>query len=73
MNEEQIERIREIVQEYAEKSGTDFDAAFKRVLGITRYHAIDVIPWGKTAACVSGKGLMPGVIERTTPQLDIEK
>ena len=56
MNLDQVRMVRELVEEFAEKSGTDFDAAFKRVLGIARYHAIDVVPWGKQAqACGSGK------------------
>lgn len=55
MNEEQMGEVEALVKELAERSGMDFDAAFKRVLGIARYHAVDVIPWGKTAACGSGR------------------
>ncbi|QLG93556.1 hypothetical protein HZF02_17020 [Pseudomonas yamanorum] len=54
MNEAQIERVREIVQELAEKSGISFDAAFDSAIGVMRYHAIDVVPWGKPAANGSG-------------------
>ena len=59
MNEEQVGEVEALVKEFAEKSGIDFDAAFKRVLGIARYHAIDVVPWGGVAANGSG-----GVEER---------
>lgn len=55
MNKEQIEAVRKVVQELAEKSGTDFDAAFKSAIGVMRYHAIEVVPWGKTALDVSGR------------------
>lgn len=55
MNEEQMGEVEALVKEFSEKSGTDFDAAFKRVLGIARYHAIAIVPWGKTAACGSGR------------------
>lgn len=54
MNEIQIKRVREIVQELAEKSGTAFDAAFESAIGVIRYHAIDGVPWGKSAANGSG-------------------
>jgi len=54
MNEEQAGEVEALVKEFAEKSGTDFNAAFKRVLGIARYHAVDLVPWGKTAAFGSG-------------------
>lgn len=50
MDKHQIERVREIVQELAEKSGTDFDAAFESAMGVMKYHAIDVVPWGKSAS-----------------------
>ncbi|MFH6564929.1 hypothetical protein [Pseudomonas kulmbachensis] len=50
MNEEQIERVRAIVQELSEKSGTSFDEAFKAATGAMKYHAIEVVPWGKKAA-----------------------
>ncbi|WLG54035.1 hypothetical protein PSH77_15165 [Pseudomonas extremorientalis] len=55
MNEKQIERIRKIVFELAEKSGTSFDAAFESAVGVMRYHAIDAVPWGKEAADGSGR------------------
>ncbi|MGY2183314.1 hypothetical protein [Pseudomonas agarici] len=54
MNEEQIERVRQIVLELSEKSGTSFDTAFESAIGVMRYHAIDVVPWGKSAAGGSG-------------------
>lgn len=50
MSEDQIEQIRKIVLELAEKSGTSFDAAFESAIGVMRYHAIDSVPWGKSAA-----------------------
>lgn len=59
MNEKQIEQVREVVQEFAEKSGVDFYAAFEQVLGMARYHAIDAVPWGKEAICGSG-GIQKG-------------
>ncbi|MEB0108261.1 hypothetical protein [Pseudomonas sp. MH9.3] len=49
MNEEQVSEVESLVKELAEKSGTDFNAAFKKVMGVARYHAIDVVPWGKMA------------------------
>lgn len=56
LSAEQVEQVRVIVQELAEKSGTGFDAAFDSAIGVMRYHAIDVVPWGKSAA--SGSGLV---------------
>jgi len=50
MNESQEKQIQDLVQEVAEISGTDFDAAFERVLGIAKYHAIDCIPKGEGRA-----------------------
>ncbi|MDC3739638.1 hypothetical protein KDL21_01205 [Pseudomonas syringae pv. syringae] len=55
MNEEQIERVREIVQELADKSGTSFDQAFETAVGVMGYQAIDVVPWGKQAGAGSGR------------------
>lgn len=56
MKEEQIERIRKIVLELAEKSCTSFDAAFESAIGVMRYHAIDVVTWGKEIrACGSSQ------------------
>lgn len=54
MNKAQIERVREIVQELSEKSGTDFDAAFEAAISVMKYHAIDVVPWSK--AGIGGSG-----------------
>lgn len=74
MNLDQVRIVRELVEEFAEKSGTDFDAAFKRVLGIARYHAIDVVPWGKTiAANASAKRGQPAAIEQNIPPQGTEK
>ncbi|KPB83843.1 hypothetical protein BTW15_01415 [Pseudomonas syringae pv. tomato] len=54
MNERQIERVREVVQELADKSGTSFDQAFEKAVSIMRYQAIDVVPWGKETLAGSG-------------------
>lgn len=54
MNKAQIERVREIVQELSEKSGADFNAAFETAISMMKYHAIDGVPWGKSAASGSG-------------------
>lgn len=54
MTQEQIESVRQVVQELAEKSGASFDAAFKSAMGIMRYHALEVVPWEKVAANGSG-------------------
>lgn len=56
MTEEQIECVRQVVQELAEKSGTSFDVAFTSAIGVMRYHAIAVVPWGKNAS--EGSGLV---------------
>ena len=56
MNIDQVRRVRELVQDYADKSGEQFDKALERVIGTAQYHAFDVVPWGKQArACGSGK------------------
>lgn len=54
MNEQQIERVQQVVQELAEKSNTSFNDAFERAVGVMKYHAIDVVPWGKAGADASG-------------------
>jgi hypothetical protein len=54
LSAEQVEQVREVVQELAEKSGTDFDAAFESAMGVMKYHAIESVPWGKKAAGGSG-------------------
>ncbi|KPB95719.1 hypothetical protein [Pseudomonas syringae group genomosp. 3] len=55
MNEKQIERVREIVQELADKSVTSFDQAFETAVSVMRYQAVDVVPWGKEAIAGSGR------------------
>lgn len=56
LSAEKIEQVRVIAQELAEKSGTSFDAAFESAIGVMRYHAIDVVPWGKEIrACGSSQ------------------
>lgn len=47
MNKAQTERVRKIVQELSEKSGTDFDAAFEVAISAMKYYAIEVVPWSK--------------------------
>ncbi|MHA7114668.1 hypothetical protein ACX0KM_10900 [Pseudomonas promysalinigenes] len=55
MNEKQIERVQQVVQELADKSNTSFDDAFERAVGVMKYHAIDAVPWGKVGANGSGQ------------------
>ncbi|MFJ2379882.1 hypothetical protein [Pseudomonas protegens] len=54
MNKVQIERVREIVQELSEKSGTSFDTAFETAISVMKYHAINVVCWGKSGIAGSG-------------------
>lgn len=54
MNEAQTERVRQIVQDLSEKSGTSFDAAFETAIDVMKYHAVDAVPWGKSASGGSG-------------------
>lgn len=54
MNETQIEQVRVIVQELSEKGGISFDAAFDAAVAEMKRHAVDVVPWGKSAAEGSG-------------------
>ena len=55
MNEQQIERIQQIVQDLADKSGTSFNDAFELAIGVMKYHAIDAVPWGEVGADGSGR------------------
>ena len=55
MNEQQIERVHQLVKELADKSNISFDDAFERAVGVIKYHAIDAVPWGKVGACGSGE------------------
>ncbi|MBF8764176.1 hypothetical protein IR009_02940 [Pseudomonas putida] len=50
MNEQQIERVQQLVKELADKSNTSFDNAFERAFGVMKYHAVDAVPWGKVGA-----------------------
>ena len=54
MNEEQIERVRELVQIVADDDGTDFDTAFKVSMGVLKLHAIDNVP--KAGSFAAGCG-----------------
>ena len=49
MNEEQIERVRELVWIIANDDGTDFDTAFEVSMKVLKLHAIDNVPKGKAS------------------------
>ena len=53
MNEEQIERVRELVRIVANDDGTDFDTAFNVSMKVLKLHSIDNAPKG--AASGGGK------------------
>ena len=50
MNDEQLEQVKELVQEIADLRSTSFDDAFTGAMGVLRYHAIDCIPKGEGKA-----------------------
>jgi len=54
MNEEQIERIREIVQEIATDESLDFDEAFSIASGYLAYW-VSEMPKGRSFACGEGR------------------
>ncbi|UMY59838.1 hypothetical protein [Pseudomonas sp. LS.1a] len=53
MNEAQIERVRELVQEIATGESITFDEAFAGVMGLLREHT-NHMPKGRTGAAGSG-------------------
>lgn len=59
MNEEQIERIREIVQEIATDESLDFDEAFSIASGYLAYW-VSEMPKGRSFACGEGRSRASG-------------